>query len=120
MSSTNTSNKPPSDTRARTTVSPSSSTEPGWSAPLQELEGRIQQRRASKQRRLLELYDADDEDNSRVSITLVNQAPRHSLRPADMSRGKFAGILIGIGIGLAAVADLAWRLWPYVAELMTR
>jgi hypothetical protein len=37
-----------------------------------------------------------------------------------MSRGKFAGILIGIGIGLAAVADLAWRLWPYVAELMTR
>jgi len=68
------------------------------------------------------LIDADafDAEDSRVSITVVNQAPKHSLRPADMSRGKFAGILIGIGIGLAAVADLAWRLWPYVAALITR
>lgn len=58
------------------------------------------------------------DEHERVSV-VVNQ-PARSLRPPQSSRGKTAGVLVGVVLGLTAVLELVIRLAPELLKLLQR
>jgi len=73
-----------------------------------------------KLRTLIDEGDFDDHTD-RISVVVQQPPPApRSLRPSPKTvhQGKIAGILIGVGLGLAAVVELVVRVLPGVLEAL--